>query len=451
MLSLSVDGKQFETDADPRKPFLSVLREDLGIRGAKYGCGEGECGACTIIVDGEAICACLAMTGSLAGTEVTTVAGLANDPIGVRLINSFAEKGAVQCGFCTPGFVMSGWQLLSKQNVIDLDAVRDSISGNLCRCTGYVRIVEAIAALGNESLSSPVAARKGRGEGNIRVPQRYWRPATLEQLLGGVGQFAEHPRFIAGGTDVMVQYEHRLEELALVDISGVRELFGIEEHDDYIRIGATTTWTEIRYSKILKKWAPCLTLAACEIGGIQIQNRGTIGGNLGNASPAGDGLPPLYVHDAEIVSALGDKTKITPIADFITGPGRTILDQGEIILEVRVPKPARPGEPVFFFEKVGPRKAQTITKGSVTFHAWRRDGRIIDPRIALGAVAPTVIRAAKAEHALAHGMGREALAEASRLVEEAARPIDDIRSTADYRRQLVGGLLTRGFLRHCLV
>src|SRR5262245_40375608 len=113
MLELTVNGIAFETRTDPRTPFLEVLREELGLRGTKYGCGEGECGAGTIIVDGETLCACLAMTGSLSGSEITTVEGLANDPIGVRLVNALAERGAVQCGFCTPGFVLSGWQLLA--------------------------------------------------------------------------------------------------------------------------------------------------------------------------------------------------------------------------------------------------------------------------------------------------------------------------------------------------
>src|SRR4051794_30718833 len=115
-LSLTVNGEARECRADPRTPLLEVVREHLALRGTKYGCGEGECGACTVIVDGKTVCACLATVGSVVGREITTVEGLANDPIGVRLFNSFGDKGAVQCGFCIPGFVLSGWQLLARTN-----------------------------------------------------------------------------------------------------------------------------------------------------------------------------------------------------------------------------------------------------------------------------------------------------------------------------------------------
>jgi xanthine dehydrogenase iron-sulfur cluster and FAD-binding subunit A len=447
MLTLTVNGTPFETTADPRRPFLEVLREELGLRGAKYGCGEGECGACTVIVDGETVCSCLAMTGSLAGCEITSVEGLANDPVGVRLTNAFAEQGAVQCGFCTPGFVLSAWQLLAHGGGAEPAEIRDAVGGNLCRCTGYVRILDAISASADGAMGSPLAARVGQGRDTVRVPARYWRPATLEELLDGLADFSESPRIIAGGTDLMVQHEHRLDALALVDVSAIPRLAGIEETATHIRIGAATTWSEIRRSELLARWAPLLPLAAAEIGGIQIQNRATIGGNVANASPAADGLPALYVHEAGIVTALGHETRVTPIADFVTGPGRTLLRPGEIITDIRIPKHQGDGEAVFFFEKVGPRKAQTITKASVAFHGRRKDGRILDPRIALGAAAPTVIRAQEAEHLLAADSSEEAIQRAAELVSAATRPIDDIRSTAEYRRRLVGGLLLRGLLK----
>src|SRR5438477_7603243 len=109
-MEIEVNGKRYAVSYPPDTPLLFVLRDELGLRGTKYGCGEGECGACTVIVDGKTVCACLATAGSVSGAEVTTVEGLANDPIGVRLFNAFAAAGAVQCGFCTPGFILSGWQ-----------------------------------------------------------------------------------------------------------------------------------------------------------------------------------------------------------------------------------------------------------------------------------------------------------------------------------------------------
>lgn len=446
--SLTVNGELRSCSVDPRTPLLEVVREEFGLRGTKYGCGEGECGACTVVVDGKTICSCLATVGSLSGAEVTTVEGLANDPIGVRLFKSFGEKGAVQCGFCIPGFVLSSWQLLSSSTDADLDRIRDGLGGNLCRCTGYAKIIEAVEDLAGEALASPLAARAGSGAEAIFVPQVYWRAKSLDDLLANIGKFAPHYRIIAGGTDLMVQHEHRLHELSLVDISAVPELSGIEDMDGYVRIGATTTWAEIRNSPLIARWAPLLSLAAAEVGAAQIQNRGTIGGNIVNASPAADGLPALYVYGAEVVAASAAGSRVLPVGDFVRGPRRTALEHGEILSEIRVPKLVLFGEPIFFFEKVGPRRAQTITKGSVTFHAWLDGDRLVEPRIALGSVGPTIIRASEAETALHGKLTSSAMQAAARLVSAAASPIDDIRSTAEYRRELVGGLLLRGLLRN---
>lgn len=447
MHEIVVNGETIATKADPRTPFLEVLREDIGLKGTKYGCGEGECGACTIIVDGQTVCSCLALTGSLAGSQVTTVEGMANDPVGTRLFNTLASKGAVQCGFCTPGFVLSGWELLSRSKSVDADAIGDALSGNLCRCTGYVKIVDAVSECAADQVPSPLLARQGDTGASIRMGQNYWRPADLDELIEGYGSFAPGARLIAGGTDLMVEFEHRLHELALIDLSGIPQLRGITETDTHLRIGASTSWSEIRRSELVRQFAPLLGLAAAEVGGIQIQNRATIGGNIVNASPAADGLPPLYVHEAEVEIASQDGTRRMALAEFIPGPGQTLLEPAEVLTAVWVPKLAGQGSPVCFFEKVGPRKAQTITKGSVAFHAFRKGSRLVDPRIALGAVGPTVIRAGEAERSLEEDASEAGLARARKLVTEAARPIDDLRSTADYRRRLAGGLLIRGLER----
>lgn len=447
MLKITINGQAVESMSDPRKPFLEVLREEFGFRGTKYGCGEGECGACTIVVDGKTVCSCLAMTGSLAGAEITTVEGLANDPVGVRLFNTFGKQGAVQCGFCTPGFVVSAWYLLAGEERPDSNRIRHALGGNLCRCTGYVRIVDAIKECGLEPVHSPIATRKGRLVEAIEFPQKYWRPTSLDELLANIASFSPSAKIIAGGTDLMVQHEHRLHELALVDISGIAELCGIEETDEYVKIGATTNWTEIGRSEIIARWAPLLRLASAEVGGIQIQNRGTVGGNIANASPAADGLPALYAYDAEVHVASASGARWMPIADFVLGPRRTALRPGEVIFEIRLPKIENQGTPIVFFEKVGPRKAQTITKASVSFHGWILADKICQPRIALGAVAATVMRAKAAEEFLSNGSRLDSLQHAADLLAKAAMPIDDIRSTAEYRKKLISGLFLRGFLK----
>lgn len=447
MRSIVVNGQTVTTDADPRTPFLEVLREQIGLKGTKYGCGEGECGACTIIVNGKTVCSCLALTGSVEGAEVTTIEGMANDPIGTRLFHSLARNGAVQCGFCTPGFVLSSWELLSRSGSVDSNAIRDALGGNLCRCTGYVKIIDAISECALEELPRRSPSGRSSVSDAIRIGRQYWRPVDLGELLEGLMDFAPDARLIAGGTDLMVQFEHRLHELPLVDISGITQLNGISETVTGLRIGAITSWTDIRRSALVQEYAPVLALAAAEVGGRQIQNRGTIGGNIVNASPAADGLPALYLYEAEIEIASRNETRRMPIADFVIGPRRTALEAGEIVTAIVIPKWAGSGTPVRFFEKVGPRNAQTITKGSVAFHGSLHGTRFTEARIAIGAVGPTVIRAHAAEEALLDESGGSGFARAAALVSAAARPIDDLRSTANYRRQLVGGLLVRGLKR----
>ena len=447
MHSLTLNGETVQVEVDPRTPFLEVLRETLGLTGTKYGCGEGECGACTILVDGKPVCSCLTLTGSIAGSDITTMEGLANDPLGTRLIHALAQKGAVQCGFCIPGFILSARALLSGPDTIDDKTLRDGLSGNLCRCTGYVKIAEAVSECATEPALSPAIARSPAPPSSLRIGQDYWRPASLDELHKGIADFAPVARFIAGGTDLMVQFEHRLHDLAIIDLSGLDELRGIEESDAHLRIGATTSWSEIRRSALVAAWAPVLPLAAAEVGAAQIQSRGTIGGNIVNASPAADGLPALHVHEAEVEIASREGIRRISIADVVTGPRRTALAPGEVVTAVLIPRRETHGTPVYFFEKVGPRKAQTITKGSVAFHAVRQGTRLISPRIAMGAVGPVVLRGQEAEALLAQDTSPEAIRRAGELVSAAARPIDDLRSTADYRRSLVGGLLIRGLAK----
>ena len=150
MLTLSINGKSYEVDVEPETPLLWVLRDTIGLTGTKYGCGEGECGACTIMVDGLSINSCLMFAADCDGREVVTIEGLASDPAADRLKKSFVEHGAVQCGFCTPGFLMLAVGVLEREPDISDDDLLDVLSSNLCRCTGYQNIVKAVRTAAKE-------------------------------------------------------------------------------------------------------------------------------------------------------------------------------------------------------------------------------------------------------------------------------------------------------------
>jgi CO/xanthine dehydrogenase FAD-binding subunit len=218
---------------------------------------------------------------------------------------------------------------------------------------------------------------------------------------------------------------------------------GIEEKGDDVWIGANTTHTAMIESPLLATWAPALGAACAVIGGPQIRNRGTLGGNLANASPAADTVPPLYAADAVVQVVSISSRREVPIAEFFTGPRESVLAQDELIVGVRVPK--RPGVRAAFL-RLGQRQAQAISKVSVAVAMTFKDGRPDFVRVALGAVAPTVIRARATEKALAAG-GYEALLKAKQAVREEVRPIDDLRSTREYRREMAAVLLERAVRR----
>ena len=451
-----VNGRDRELRAPGGRRLLDVLRLDLGLTGAKEGCGEGECGACSVLLDGEVVDSCLVPISQVAGREVRTVEGLAAngqlDPLQAALI----ETGGVQCGICTPGMLMAGRAFLDsgRAGAAPTDqAIREAIAGNLCRCTGYGRIIEAIRRTGAAPISSlpgpevsphPAAnfidetelTRRGLDLADPAADT----PQTLAEAYALLAQGGR--RIIAGGTDVLVE---RLAGIGLtpryLDLSGLAELHQIRRVDDWLVLGASTTYAELRRSRLAAEDCPVLVVLAGEVGAAQIQNRGTLGGNIATASPAGDSLPLWLALDAQIVvgSLRGERT--IPAAAFFPTYRRTALADDEIILRIRVPiRPA--GTAVF--RKVGPRRAQAISVVSLAA-AWRSEqGTWHDVRIALGSVAPTPIRAPTTEAVLEGARPTPETAErATATLRTEIAPIDDVRSSADYRRTVAGRLLHR--------
>jgi xanthine dehydrogenase small subunit len=259
---------------------------------------------------------------------------------------------------------------------------------------------------------------------------RLARPGSLDEALA---MMAKTPSLmpLAGCTDVYVALNFgTLDAAEFIDISGLTELRGIEPLDGGIRFGALSTLTDVIRSGLVHDRLPMLVAACREIGGVQIQNRGTLGGNIANASPAGDTLPVLAAADAVLVLAHRDGERRVPFDAFYTGYRATVLRPGELIRAIEVP----PVEGVQWFRKVGTRAAQAISK--VVIAAVRAP----QPRIAIGSVAPTVLRLPRAEAALAAGSDADVVA---RVLEAEIAPIDDIRSTAQYRRRVATNLLRR--------
>jgi len=385
LISLTVNGQPQQVETDPRTLLLHLLREELGLRGTKYGCGEGECGSCTVILNGQPVNACLTTAGQAHNGQLLTIEGLAQDEIGVQVLQAFAGAGAVQCGFCTPGFIMSAWALLANGLISGTETIQQGLSGNLCRCTGYTKIIKTVAEAAPNV--QPVSSSRPASASPTAVPANgtFARPATLDEALHLLAEAGW--RILAGGTDLLVQNEHRLKSLKLLDLHGLEELHGIQEDDQQIRIGALTTYRDLYSSVSIQRWAPTLAAAARMVGGPQIQNMGTVGGNLANASPAADAVPPLYVLGAQVLLRSMRGTRTIAVSEFFVGPGQTLIEPHELLTEIIVPKQQFDGQEITFFDKVGPRKAQMIAKSSVAFRGWLVEGRLNHVRVAMGAVA----------------------------------------------------------------
>ncbi len=454
----TLDGGPAEVRVAGGTRLLDVLRYELGRTGTKEGCGEGECGACSVLVDGDLVNSCLVPVCQVAGRDVRTVEGLAASGALDPLQQAFHELGAVQCGFCTPGMLLAGQAFLASGAAPTDAAIREAIAGNLCRCTGYTKVVEAIGAVDggaaaspSSGLASPVApapvavpaaTRPGVEPGTDRRDgPAVLEPADLEEALRLLATTTARP--IAGGTDVMVGLAAGAiqPDAPLLDLWSLADLRGIRVTDGALEIGALTTYAELRRSPVVRDQLPVLAVAAATVGAVQVQNRGTLGGNVANASPAGDMLPILLATDAELVLASVRGTRTVAAADFWTGYRSTACAPDELVLRVRIPLVE--GRHVRF-RKVGTRQAQAISR-VVLAVSWRRVGAAWrDVRVALGSVAEVPLRALRTEVALeGRRPDRDAAERAIAALAADIRPIDDVRGSAAYRNAVAGRILRR--------
>jgi len=272
----------------------------------------------------------------------------------------------------------------------------------------------------------------------------YHTARDLKGALELAEQFGPRKRFLSGGTDVTVRLKEGLvKEDIIVDLSRVAELRFVREESGVVHVGACATHADLSASLIVRRHGRALAMAASQVGGPQIRNMGTVGGNVANASPAGDTIPALIVLDAIVSIASRAGTREVPIIDFFTGPGRSVLAAEELVTEFHFPATG-PGE-LTGFGKLGSRQAMTISTANVAF-TFRIGGdrRIVETRIAFGSVAPTVIRAHKTEQLfcqLPPVLSWDAIRGAAQMAWKEVVPINDLRATAVYRKEAACGLL----------
>jgi carbon-monoxide dehydrogenase small subunit/xanthine dehydrogenase small subunit len=471
-----VNGEIQTVECDPSLRLLDFLRDRLHLTGTKEGCGKGECGACTVIMDGRTVDSCLVMAYQAQGSEIWTIEGLprmwreqkgqhdhSTSDRGLELHplqKAFIECGSSQCGICIPGMIMSGAHLLAKNPDPSADEIRYGLGGNLCRCTGYVKIFDAVKKAAAEMEGIPPLKTKARSGFSAHRSLGNHVVTTLKQALQILAR--HRGRHVAGGTDALVRAKDGVGSPAeMFDIFKIRELRGIRERKARrqfecgvktareIWIGAATTFTEVVESRLLKQYAPALVEASGVIGGPQIRNRGTLGGNFANASPAADSVTALMSMGAILELASLKKKREVAADKFFLGPGKTVLRRDELIVGIRIPKFKNV---TGCYLRLGQRQAQAISKVDIAVTAVRGTPANADERgnnieylgIALGSVAPRVFRAVETETLLREQpISAKTLALAKEAVKREVRPIDDIRSTAEYRREMSAVLLER--------
>jgi len=441
---------------------LRYLRDYRGLTGTKEGCAEGDCGACTVAVleesDGpearfRAVNSCLIFLGMLQGKRVYTVEALARSgahPVQDALVNCRAS----QCGYCTPGIAMSLFEACYRSDMGDLWQVDDQLCGNLCRCTGYrpIRAAgEAVAGLRPDDdflqakgvYSDESAELDYRAQDGLAGPQRYLQPTDLASLFAAR---AEHPDavLVAGGTDLGLAVTKRHEHFPLViGLEGLEVLREISKTEDSWRIGAGATLT--RMMETVGAEIPAIHKMLRVFGSRQIRSRGTLGGNLCNASPIGDMGPVLVGLDATAVICGPEGQRRVPMDNFFKGYRRTALEGAEILLAVEIPNP----EPGAFHAsyKVAKRRELDISTVAAGMGVRLDESGVVKwVRLSYGGVsAVSGARAYQTEGALIGMPWTEATIEAVLpLLEEDFSPISDLRGTDRYRNLLVKNLL-RGF------
>ena len=435
-------------DVPPATTVLDWLRTERRLTGTKEGCAEGDCGACTValgIPDGgglryEAVNSCLMAVPQLAGRALLTVEGLAANGRLHPLQKAMVEADASQCGFCTPGIAMALFAFLEGGEEPEVDTIHDALAGNLCRCTGYRPIIDAAREAERVAAPAPSIPVPEAGPDYGAGARVFFAPRTLDELIALRAAHPDAP-ILAGGTDLgLVFSKERRGFDAIISVARVEALDRLEVREDEIEIGAAITYT--RALPVLDAEYPGMGELIRRIGSRQIRNLGTIGGNIGNASPIGDTPPCLIALDATLVLRGPEGTREMPIEEFFVDYRKTDLRPDEVIESVRVPRLA-PGE-IFRTYKVSKRYDQDISAVIGAYRLTLEDGRVTDARIAYGGMAATPKRARHAERALTGGSwDRKAVENAKRAMADDFEPIDDFRAGARYRATVAANLLER--------
>ena len=446
---------------DPNETILNYIRTKLKKTGTKEGCAEGGCGACTVVlgelkknnINYKAINSCIAFVPSLEGKQLILVEDLISrdelHPVQKAMVNYHGS----QCGFCTPGFVMSLFAMYKSYSSYKENIIKDSIQGNLCRCTGYKPIIDAAKSLNKKNKSDHfsrnkkiiITLLKKIKQRSITIysnNKKYFAPKTVYELKKILKQ---HPnsKLLSGGTDVsLIVTKERKDLDSLIYINSIDELNYIKKNNNYIEVGATTPL--INFESIIKRYFPDFAQILKRYGSVQIRNVCTIAGNIATASPIGDTLPLLLSLDSQIIIKDKSKTKILPLNGFFINYRKTKLKKGQFIHSIRIPLLPKN---IFKAYKISKRIDDDISSICASFNIELKNNKIKKIKIAYGGMANIPQRAISCEKILLNSsMSDNIISKAKKSLEKDFKPITDARASKKYRMEVAKNLLEKCFL-----
>jgi len=450
------------SDIDPNLTLLQYLRDVQLATGTKEGCASGDCGACTVVVVDisetssteltyTSINACITFVTSLHGKQLITIEHLKEAEKLHQIQQSFVNNHGSQCGFCTPGFVMSCFALHKNNAEPRREDVVENLSGNLCRCTGYRAIIDgALETTKNlddvfrRNHTQTLDKLKGLKEGpSVRFEtgdKKYFAPKSIAELAV---ELLANPdsTLMAGATDLALNVTQNFTSFKkTIYLGDVKELTKITESLDQIIIGSAVPYSQ--FQAILEKEYPDFKELIERLGAKQVRNKGTLGGNIGNASPIGDMPPALIVLGAKMILQRGSETRTVKVEEYFISYKKTVLREAEFIKEIIIPK-AKSGHQLKLY-KISKRFDDDISAVLAAIYIRLEDDQVTAIRLAFGGMAATPKRASHSEQVLLNkAFTEQNIVLAQQQLVNDFQPLSDVRASVDYRMRVAQNLLMK--------
>jgi len=446
---------------DPNKTVLDYVRNDLKKNGTKEGCAEGGCGACTVVL-GElnnsklvykSINSCISFLPSINGKHLILVEDLMSKKNELHPIQEAMVKfHGSQCGFCTPGFIMSLFAMYKNFQKFDDEIIEETLSGNLCRCTGYRPIIDAAKSLNNKrdndhfkkDQTKIISLLKKINNNEVEIfhkNKKYFSPKSLNNLKKIIKK-NPHSYFLSGGTDLSLEVTKLRGEIkSIISLNSVKELKFVKKNKNYIEVGAGVSL--YNFQNIIKSYYLDFYNILKRYGSVQIRNVGTVSGNIATASPIGDTLPLLLSLDTVIKIQTKNTLKIIPLDQFFISYRKTKLKKGDFVYSVKIPINKKN---YFKAYKISKRFDDDISTVCASFNLLIKNNKIVKAKIAYGGMSEIPKRATSIEKILDNSIfSKELFLKAQNLIKDDFSPIDDMRASRNYRIEIAKNLLMKFF------